>query len=45
LPVKVELDIKTQFYDETDSNGFQRDRGRFPGTDLASEFVLLGCRI
>ena len=44
LPVKVELDIKTQFYDETDANGFNVIAD-LPGTDLAGELVLLGAHL
>ena len=41
MPVKVELNIETKFYDETDKNGFNTI-AEIPGTDLASEIVLLG---
>ena len=41
LPVKVELNIETKFYDETTPNGFNTIAD-LPGTDLASEIVLLG---
>jgi carboxypeptidase Q len=44
LPVKVELDIKTQFHDETDGNGFNVIAD-LPGTDLASEIVMLGAHL
>jgi carboxypeptidase Q len=44
IPVKVELDIKTQFHDETDANGFNVIAD-LPGSDLASEFVLLGAHL
>jgi len=44
IPVKVELDIKTQFYDETDANGFNVIAD-LPGTDLAGEHVLLGAHL
>ena len=41
VPVKMEVDIDTQFFDETDMNGMNVF-GELPGTDLASEVVLLG---
>jgi hypothetical protein len=41
IPVKVELRIETKFYDETGMNGFNTI-AELPGTDLASEVVLLG---
>ena len=41
VPVKVELNVETKFYDETTPNGFNTI-GEIPGTDLASEIVLLG---
>ena len=44
LPVKVELDIKTQFHDETEPNGFNVFAD-LPGSDLASEFVMLGAHL
>jgi carboxypeptidase Q len=44
IPVKVELDIKTQFHDETDANGFNVIAD-LPGSDLASEIVLLGAHL
>jgi carboxypeptidase Q len=41
LPVKVELNVDVKFYDETDKNGFNTIAD-LPGTDLASEIVMLG---
>jgi carboxypeptidase Q len=41
VPVKVELNVETKFYDETTPNGFNT-LAEIPGTDLASEVVLLG---
>src|SRR5262249_1759078 len=41
LPVKVELNVETKFYDETDKNGFNTV-AELPGSDLASEIVMLG---
>jgi carboxypeptidase Q len=41
LAVKVELNVETKFYDETAPNGFNTI-AEIPGTDLASEVVLLG---
>jgi hypothetical protein len=41
IPVKVELNVETKFYDETTPNGFNT-LAEIPGTDLASEVVLLG---
>jgi carboxypeptidase Q len=41
VPVKVELNVQTRFYDEADMNGFNTI-AEIPGTDLASEVVLLG---
>ena len=42
LPVKVELNVETKFYDETAAlNGFNTI-AELPGGDLASEVVLLG---
>ena len=43
-PVKVELNIQTQFHDETDPNGFNVVAD-LPGTDLANEIVLLGAHL
>jgi Zn-dependent M28 family amino/carboxypeptidase len=44
LPVKVELDLRTQFYDETEANGFNIV-GELPGTDPNGEYVLLGAHL
>jgi carboxypeptidase Q len=41
IPVKVELDVESKYYDETGMNGFNTIAD-FPGTDLASELVVLG---
>jgi hypothetical protein len=41
VPVKVEVDIRAQFYDETTRNGFNLI-AEIPGTDLASEVVMIG---
>jgi carboxypeptidase Q len=41
LPVKVELNVDTKFYDETSMNGFNTI-AELPGGDLAAEVVLLG---
>ena len=41
VPVKVELNVETKFYDETTPNGLNT-LAELPGTDLASEVVLLG---
>ena len=41
IPVKVELNVDTKFYDETTPNGFNTI-AEIPGTDLASEVVMLG---
>ena len=41
VPVKVELNVEAQFHDETAKNGFNLI-AEIPGTDLASEVVLLG---
>lgn len=41
VPVKMELNVDAQFFDETDKNGMNIV-GELPGTDLAGEVVLLG---
>ena len=41
VPVKVELKVETKFYDEHTPNGFNTI-AEIPGSDLASEVVLLG---
>jgi hypothetical protein len=40
-PVKVELNVETKYYDEAGMNGFNTIAD-LPGSDLASEIVLLG---
>jgi carboxypeptidase Q len=42
--VKVELNVETKFYDETGMNGFNTI-AELPGTDLASEVVMLGAHL
>lgn len=44
VPVKMEVQIETEFFDETDKNGLNVF-GELPGTDLASEVVLLGAHL
>jgi Zn-dependent M28 family amino/carboxypeptidase len=44
LPVKVELNVETKFYDETAPNGLNTI-AELPGTDLASEVVLIGAHL
>jgi carboxypeptidase Q len=41
LPVKIELNVDATFYDETTPNGFNTV-AEIPGTDLASEVVMIG---
>jgi hypothetical protein len=41
LPVRVELNVETKFYDEAAANGFNTI-AEIPGGDLASEVVILG---
>jgi carboxypeptidase Q len=41
LPVKMELNVETTFYDETTPNGFNTV-AEIPGADLAPEVVMLG---
>jgi hypothetical protein len=41
VPVKMEVNIEAEFFDEVDMNGMNIV-GDLPGTDLASEVVLLG---
>jgi hypothetical protein len=41
VPVKVELNVETRYYDENGMNGFNTIAD-LPGGDLASEIVLLG---
>jgi len=44
IPVKVELDIRTRFYEEAEPNGFNL-LADLPGTDPSAEFVLLGAHL
>ena len=44
IPVKMELNVEAQFYDETDMNGMNIV-GELPGSDLAGEVVLLGAHL
>jgi hypothetical protein len=44
VPVKVELNVETTFFDETTPNGFNTI-AEIPGSDLASEIVLLGAHL
>src|SRR6185503_15289954 len=44
LPVKVELNVETKFYDEQAPNGFNTI-AEIAGTDLASEVVLIGAHL
>jgi carboxypeptidase Q len=44
VPVKMEVQIDTQFFDETDKNG-TNVFAELPGNDLASEVVLLGAHL
>ena len=41
VPVKVELNVETKFYDEATPNGFNTI-AEIPGGDLAGEVVMLG---
>jgi carboxypeptidase Q len=41
IPVRVEVNIDTKFYDESSMNGFNTI-AEIPGSDLASELVILG---
>jgi carboxypeptidase Q len=41
IPVKVEVNIDTKFFDESSMNGFNTV-AEIPGSDLASEVVILG---
>ena len=41
VPVKIELNVDAQFFDETDMNGMNMV-SELPGSDLAGEVVLLG---
>ena len=44
LPVKAELDVRTEFYDDAGANGFNVV-GELPGTDPNGEYVLLGAHL
>lgn len=44
IPVRVELDIQTQFHEEQGANGFNT-LAEIPGTDLAHEVVLIGAHL
>jgi carboxypeptidase Q len=44
LPVKVELDLRTRFFDETEPNGFNV-LADLPGSDPTGDFVLLGAHL
>jgi Zn-dependent M28 family amino/carboxypeptidase len=44
VPVKVELNVDARFHDETAPNGFNTI-AELPGSDLASEMVLLGAHL
>ena len=44
VPVKVELNVETKFYDEQTPNGFNTI-AEIPGSDLAAEVVLLGAHL
>jgi hypothetical protein len=44
VPVKVEMNLETKFYDETGMNGFNTV-AELPGSDLASEVVILGAHL
>jgi hypothetical protein len=44
VPVKVELHIETRFHEDTDMNGINTI-AEIPGTDLASEVVMLGAHL
>jgi hypothetical protein len=44
VPVKVELNVDARFHDETVPNGFNTI-AELPGSDLASEIVLIGAHL
>lgn len=44
IPVKLELNVETKFYDETEPNGFNVIAD-LPGGELASEQVILGAHL
>ena len=41
IPIKMDLNVDAQFFDETDMNGMNIV-GELPGSDLANDVVLLG---
>jgi hypothetical protein len=44
VPVKVEIDMRTKFFDETEPNGFNV-LADLPGSDPNGEFVLIGAHL
>ena len=44
VPVKMDVHIDTQYFEETDKNGLNLF-GELPGTDLPSEVVLIGAHL
>jgi carboxypeptidase Q len=44
VPVRMELNVQTQFYDENEPNGFNVIAD-FPGGELSNEVVLLGAHL
>ena len=44
VPVKVELNVETKFYDEQDKNGFNTIAD-LPGSDLADQVVMIGAHL
>ena len=44
VPVRMELNIQTNFYDEVTENGFNLI-AEIPGTDLAHEIVIIGAHL
>jgi hypothetical protein len=44
VPVRMELNIQTKFYDEADMNGYNLI-AEIPGTDLADEIVIIGAHL
>ena len=44
VPVTIELNLQTAFYDESTPNGFNTI-AEMPGSDLASELVLIGAHL
>jgi carboxypeptidase Q len=44
VPVRMELNVQTQFYDENEPNGFNVIAD-FPGGELSNETVLLGAHL